>query len=214
MKTLIKRGEYTTSFQLTELRLKEIAGVCLPCIKVENQIKSVDSEITEVTEITEKKEIIEKSGSYSNMELILKEIVKQKTDDTQKAETDKMMLEQALSLRKQMLVDKIVNDNWRMKKQADVLRKDYDKGQTVAALSLKYEQFIMQNIFLYFIFILSSFRFYSVLYFLFFVFYIIFGFSFSFCTIHNTHTLTHTLTNSILFFLDLICPLWRSSGRF
>ena len=213
MKTLIKRGEYTTSFQLTELRLKEIAGVCLPCIKVENQIKSVNSEITE---ITEKKEIIEKSGAFNNMELILKEIVKQKTDNTQKTETDKMMLEQALSLRKQMLVDKIVNDNWRMKKQADVLRKDYDKGQTVAALSLKYEQFIMQNIFLYFIFIISFFRFYSVLYFLFFVFYVIFGFSFSFsfCTIHNTHTLTHTLTNSIIFFLDLICHQLRSSGRY
>ena len=190
--------------------------MCLPCIKVENQIKSVDSEITEMAE---KKEIIEtKSGAHNNMELILTEIVKQKTDNTQKTETDKMMLEQALSLRKQMLVDKIVNDNWRMKKQADVLRKDYDKGQTVAALSLKYEQFIMQNIFLYFIFIISFFRFYSVLYFLFFVFYIIFGFSFSFslsfCTIHNTHTLTHTLTNSIIFLLDLIYLLWRSSGRY
>ena len=50
---------------------------------------------------------------------------------------NKMLLEQALSLRKQMLVDKIVGDGWRMKKNADTIRKSYDAGQSLADLCLR-----------------------------------------------------------------------------
>ena len=49
----------------------------------------------------------------------------------------RMLLEQALSLRKQMLVDKIVGDGWRMKKNADTIRKCYDAGQSLGELCLR-----------------------------------------------------------------------------
>ena len=101
VKTLIKRGEYTTSFQLSELRLAEISGVC-------------------TTSKESQENAGETAGSIAGVNL-----------------PNKMLLEQALSLRKQMLVDKIVGDGWRMKKNADTIRKSYDAGQSLADLCLR-----------------------------------------------------------------------------
>jgi hypothetical protein len=51
---------------------------------------------------------------------------------------EKMMVEQALSLRKQMLVDKIVNNGWRMRNLSDKLRIAYDAGSTLPELCMRY----------------------------------------------------------------------------
>ena len=51
---------------------------------------------------------------------------------------EKMMVEQALSLRKQMLVDKIVNNGWRMRNLSDKLRIAYDAGSTLPDLCMRY----------------------------------------------------------------------------
>ena len=51
-----------------------------------------------------------------------------------------MLLEQALSLRKQLLVDKIVNDGWRLRKNGDRIRSAYQRGGSLLDLAVQYDQ--------------------------------------------------------------------------
>jgi hypothetical protein len=50
---------------------------------------------------------------------------------------DKMLIEQALSLRKQMLVDKIIANGGRMKRLGDRMREAYEKGQSLTDLCIR-----------------------------------------------------------------------------
>ena len=50
---------------------------------------------------------------------------------------DKMLIEQALSLRKQMLVDKIIANGGRMKRLGERMREAYEKGQSLRDLCIR-----------------------------------------------------------------------------
>ena len=52
---------------------------------------------------------------------------------------DHMLLEQALSLRKQLLVDKIINDGWKLRKHADRIHKAYHRGDSLLELARQYD---------------------------------------------------------------------------
>ena len=52
---------------------------------------------------------------------------------------DHMLLEQALSLRKQLLVDKIINDGWKLRKHAHRIHKAYHNGDSLLELARQYD---------------------------------------------------------------------------
>lgn len=52
---------------------------------------------------------------------------------------DHMLLEQALSLRKQLLVDKIINDGWKLRKHSERIHKAYHRGDTLLELARQYD---------------------------------------------------------------------------
>ena len=52
---------------------------------------------------------------------------------------DHMLLEQALSLRKQLLVDKIINDGWKLRKLSDRIHKAYHRGDSLLELARQYD---------------------------------------------------------------------------
>jgi hypothetical protein len=61
------------------------------------------------------------------------------TAEYEKNGPDKMLIEQALSLRKQMLVDKIIANGGRMKRLGDRMREAYEKGHSLTDLCIRYE---------------------------------------------------------------------------
>ena len=64
---------------------------------------------------------------------------KMKVDaDYKKNGPEKMLIEQALSLRKQMLVDKIIANGGRMKRLGDRMREAYENGQSLTDLCVRY----------------------------------------------------------------------------
>ena len=138
-KTLIKAGEFTTSFQLTALRLAEIAAMCSPPqtktstnLLPQEEDNNLDLKVEEITVINiEKKKLSpERLAAIKKMEI---------AENLLKNGPEKMMVEQALSLRKQMLVDKIVNNGWRMSNLEEKLRLAYDAGSTLPELCMRYE---------------------------------------------------------------------------
>jgi hypothetical protein len=118
--SLVKPGEFTSSFQLTAQRLMEISSACVPVIM---GAKSDDGRSTWTNEVgVTVSEAAVEGGSRDIIDGV-----------------EKMLLEQALSMRKQLLVDKIVNDGWKMRKHSNNIRKAYDGGLSIAQLCIRYD---------------------------------------------------------------------------
>jgi len=117
--SLVKPGEFTSSFQLTADRLAEISAACVPVIMGGKNDEGRNTWTNEVGTPASEPSVDVSSASMNGVE--------------------KMLLEQALSMRKQLLVDKIVNDGWKMRKHSNNIRKAYDGGLSIAQLCIRYD---------------------------------------------------------------------------
>jgi hypothetical protein len=117
--SLVKPGEFTSSFQLTADRLAEISSACVPVIMGAKSKDGRNTRTNEAGVIAGESSVDSSSGS--------------------KNEVAKMLLEQAFSMRKQLLVDKIVNDGGKIRKHSKNIRKAYDGGLSIAKLCIRYD---------------------------------------------------------------------------
>lgn len=118
-------------------QMKLSADLLLKEEELENE-KKTEIKVEEMVIIkNEKKELSpERLAAIKKMEI---------AENLLKNGPEKMMVEQALSLRKQMLVDKIVNNGWRMRNLADKLRIAYDAGSTLPELCMRYVRVLVHT---------------------------------------------------------------------
>ena len=118
-------------------QMKLSADLLLKEEELENE-KKIEIKVEEMVIIkNEKKELSpERLAAIKKMEI---------AENLLKNGPEKMMVEQALSLRKQMLVDKIVNNGWRMRNLADKLRIAYDAGSTLPELCMRYVRVLVHT---------------------------------------------------------------------
>jgi hypothetical protein len=166
MKVLLQPGEFTSSSQLGIERMRQIAQECVPVpwllpmlsptvtSSSASQSTSVSTSLTVEDysdgsdDCTHIGSTTSSSTSSSSISITDRPPTPQKTVVSHDAflETmrryggERMLLEQALSLRKQLLVDKIVNDGWRLRKHGERMRKAYQQGVSLLDLAVQYDQ--------------------------------------------------------------------------
>ena len=139
---LVRAGEFTSSLNLKSSRLAEITNMCHPpqfgWDSSDGKGKLNNGSVVPITapEITTTNAVqnVQKNTNISperraKMELAAK-------TDTNKPE--KMLYEQAISLRKQLLVDKIMKSGFRLKDLSDRFKDNYKSGTSLVSLSQKY----------------------------------------------------------------------------
>ena len=118
---LVRAGEFTSSRNLQNSRLAEIKRMCHPpkfgwdSFEGKGKLNKIN------TNICPKKR--------AKTELASK---------TDKNKPEKMLYEQAISLRKQLLLHKIMKSGFRLKHLSGRFKNDYDRGKSLVSLSQKY----------------------------------------------------------------------------
>ena len=152
-------GEFTSSSQLSVDRLRQIAKECVPvpwlaallqpkddCSDGSNDDTSQDTTSSGSSSSATSSVNNGEGGSDESISELLTSIRPRTTVShsaflaTLHADGgDHMLLEQALSLRKQLLVDKIINDGWKLRKHSDRIHKAYHRGDTLLELARQYD---------------------------------------------------------------------------
>lgn len=118
---LVRAGEFTSSRNLQNSRLAEIKRMCHPPKFGWDSFEGKEKLNTKNTNTCPERR--------AKMELAAK---------TDKNKPEKMLYEQAISLRKQLLVDKIMKSGYRLKHLSGRFKNDYDRGKSLVSLSQKY----------------------------------------------------------------------------
>ena len=120
-KVLVRAGEFTSSRNLQSSRLAEIKRMCHPPKFGWDSFEGKEKLNTKNTNICPEKR--------PKMELTAK---------TDKNKPEKMLYEQAISLRKQLLLHKIMKSGYRLQHLSGRFRNDYERGKSLVSLSQKY----------------------------------------------------------------------------
>ena len=154
-------GEFTSSSQLSVDRLRQIAKECVPAPwlaslllpQVSTGDESKDNTSRDITSIASSGSSTTISSTSSGADGGGENSSGTLTSTRQRTTVshadflatlaadggDHMLLEQALSLRKQLLVDKIINDGWKLRKLSDRIHKAYHRGDSLLELARQYD---------------------------------------------------------------------------
>ncbi len=169
MKVLLQPGEFTSSSQLGIERMRQIAQECVPVpwllpMLSPTVTSSSTSQSASISTSLTAADYSDGNDGYVHTHSITSSSITSSSPSSSGSTTDRppsprtvvshdafletlrryggerMLLEQALSLRKQLLVDKIVNDGWRLRKHGERIRKAYQRGVSLLDLAVQYDQ--------------------------------------------------------------------------
>lgn len=160
MKVLLQTGEFTSSSQLSVERVRQIAQECVPVPWLVPVLSppippSPQSALTSTIEDYSDGSDDNSHASSSNSSISSSSSSRQTNRSVRPPKVvayddfleiireyggERMLFEQALSLRKQLLVDKIVNDGWKLRKNGDRIRRAYQQGVSLLDLAVQYDQ--------------------------------------------------------------------------